>query len=139
MIDSMMYLMVWMLIYVGGLCLIKTSICITMLRISTNMPKTRIAIYLLMGLTISTWITTFTGLLVLCRPVEANWDQRILMEGRGECAAPSAMMGLSYFATGSTIATDLACAVLPAFVIWQTQMSLKMKIILATILSFGSL
>lgn len=139
MVDSMMYLMVWMMLYVGALCLVKTSICITTLRIATNMPKLRIAVYILLGLTIATFLTTFIGILLLCRPVEANWDQSILAEGRGECSPITAMLGLSYMSTASTIATDLACAVLPAIVLWQTQMKRSMKIIVTILLSFGSL
>ena len=139
MVDSMMYLMVWMLIYVGGLCLIKTSICITTLRIATNMPKMRICVYLLMGLTITTWITTFTGILLLCDPVAANWDQSLIIEKGAKCVGMSVMIGLSYFSTASTIATDLICAILPAVVLWQTQMKPRTKILVATLLSFGSL
>ena len=139
MVDSMMYLMVWMLIYVGGLCMIKTSICITTLRIATNMPKLRICVYLLMGLTIATWITTFTGILLICDPVAANWDQTLVIEKGAKCADMSVMIGLSYFATASTIATDLICAILPAVVLWQTQMKPRTKILVATLLSFGSL
>lgn len=139
MVNGTMYMMVWMLIYVGGLCMIKTSICLTTLRIATNMQKLRIAVFALMALTIITWITTFIGILLLCDPVEANWDKSIVMAGEGTCAPDSAMIGLSYFATASTILTDLVCAVLPAIVLWQTQMKLKMKIVIAFLLSFGSL
>lgn len=135
----MMYLMVWMMLYVGALCLVKTSICITTLRIATNMPKLSIAVYALLGLIIATFLTTFIGILLLCRPVEANWDQSIILEGRGECSPVTAMLGLSYMSTASTIATDLACAVLPAVVLWNTQMKRSMKIIVAILLSFGSL
>ncbi|WYZ34043.1 hypothetical protein EsH8_I_000319 [Colletotrichum jinshuiense] len=138
MVDSLKYLMTWMMLYVGALCLIKASICITTLRIATTMPKLRIAVYVLLGLTIATFFTTFIGILLLCRPVEANWDASIIAEGRGECSSVTAMLGLSYTSTASTIATDLACAVLPAIILWQTQMKLSTKIMVSTILSFGS-
>lgn len=139
MVDGAMYLITWMLIYVGALAMIKTSICVTTLRIATNMTKLRIAVYALMALTIVSWITTFIGILLLCRPVKANWDKSIVLAGEGSCAPDSAMIGLSYFSTATTILTDLVCAVLPAIVLWQTQMKLKMKIVVASLLSFGSL
>ncbi|WQF81604.1 hypothetical protein CDEST_06618 [Colletotrichum destructivum] len=137
--ESMKYLMIWMMLYVAALCLVKSSICFTTLRIATTMPKLRIAVYVLLGLTIATFFTTFIGILLLCRPVEANWNQSLIAEGRGECSSMSAMLGLSYTSTASTIATDLACAVLPAIILWQTQMKLSTKIVVSTILSFGSL
>lgn len=139
MVDSTMYLMIWMLIYIGALCLVKTSICITTLRIATTMPKLRMAIYALMGLIIATFLATFIGVLLLCRPVEANWDTSIVAEGRGECSPITAMLGLSYMSTASTIVTDLACAFLPAIILWQTRMKVSMKILLSVVLSFGSL
>lgn len=139
MVESIKYLMIWMILYVAALCLVKTSICVTTLRIATTLPKLRIAVYVLLGLTIATFITTFTGILLLCRPVAANWDQSIILEGRGECSPITSMLGLSYTSTASTIITDLACAVLPAIILWHTQMKLSTKIMVATVLSFGSL
>ncbi|PKS05438.1 hypothetical protein jhhlp_008814 [Lomentospora prolificans] len=138
MVESIKYLMIWMILYVAALCLVKTSICVTTLRIATTLPKLRIAVYVLLGLTIATFITTFTGILLLCRPVAANWDQSIILEGRGECSPITSMLGLSYTSTASTIITDLACAVLPAIILWHTQMKLSTKIMVATVLSFGS-
>ncbi|KAI3551291.1 hypothetical protein CSPX01_01208 [Colletotrichum filicis] len=137
-VESMKYLMIWMMLYVAVLCTIKTSICITTLRIATTMPKLRTAVYILMGLTVATFFTTFVGILLLCRPVEANWDTSIVLEGRGECSPVSSMLALSYTSTVSTIVTDLACAVLPAIILWQTQMKLSTKIMVSFVLSFGS-
>ncbi|TKW59391.1 hypothetical protein CTA1_10211 [Colletotrichum tanaceti] len=127
--ESLKYLMMWLLLYVAALCLVKSSICVTTLRIATTMPRLRIAVYVLLGLTIATFLTTFIGLLMMCRPVEANWNLTLVAEGRAECAPLSVMMGLSYTSTSSTIATDLACAVLPAIILWRTQMKLSTKIL----------
>ncbi|KAF0324817.1 glucose dehydrogenase, partial [Colletotrichum asianum] len=138
MVESIKYLMIWMLLYVIALCLVKSSICITTLRIATTMPKLRVAVYVLLGLIIATFLTTFIGILLLCRPVEANWDASLIADGRGECSPVTSMLGLSYTSTASTIATDLACAVLPAIILMQTQMRLSTKIMVATFLSFGS-
>ncbi|KAK1984928.1 hypothetical protein LZ30DRAFT_406463 [Colletotrichum cereale] len=138
MVESIKYLMIWMLLYITALCAIKASICFTTLRIATTMPKLRVAVYALLGLTIATFFTTFIGVLLLCRPVEANWNQALIKEGRGECSSVTSMLGLSYTSTAATIATDLACAVLPAIILWQTQMKLSTKIVVSTILSFGS-
>ncbi|KAK1996009.1 hypothetical protein LX36DRAFT_638740 [Colletotrichum falcatum] len=138
-VDSIKYLMLWMLLYITALCAVKMSICFTTLRIATTMPKLRMAVYGLLALTVATFFTTFIGVLLLCRPVEANWNQSLIKEGRGECSSVKAMLALSYTSTAATIATDLACAVLPAIILWQTQMKLSTKIVVSTILSFGSL
>ncbi|KDN64345.1 hypothetical protein CSUB01_05137 [Colletotrichum sublineola] len=138
MVDSIKYLMIWMLLYIIALCAVKASICFTTLRIATTMPKLRIAVYALLGLTVATFLTTFIGVLLLCRPVEANWNQALIKEGRGECSSVTSMLALSYTSTAATIATDLACAILPAIILWQTQMKLSTKIVVSTILSFGS-
>ncbi|KAK2029944.1 hypothetical protein LX32DRAFT_638591 [Colletotrichum zoysiae] len=138
MVDSIKYLMLWMLLYITALCAVKASICYTTLRIATTMPKLRMAVYALLGLTVASFLTAFIGVLMLCRPVEANWNQSLIAEGRGECSSVTSMLALSYTSTAATIATDLACAVLPAIILWQTQMKLSTKIVVSTILSFGS-
>ncbi|EFQ25390.1 hypothetical protein CGRA01v4_02644 [Colletotrichum graminicola] len=138
MVESVKYLMIWMLLYITALCAVKASICYTTLRIATTMPRLRIAVYALLGLTVASFLTAFIGVLLLCRPVEANWNQRLIAEGRGKCSSVTSMLALSYTSTAATIVTDLACAVLPAIILWQTQMKLSTKIVVSTILSFGS-
>lgn len=138
-VSSIKYLMLWMLLYVIALCLVKSSICFTMMRIATTMPKLTIAVYCLLGLIIGTFISTFIGILLLCRPVEANWDSSLITAGKGECSATVSMLGLSYFSTASTILTDFSCAVLPAVILWHMQMKTSTKFLAAALLSFGSL
>lgn len=110
-----------------------------MLRIAQTMRYFRIAVYTLLVITIATWITTFVGILLLCRPVSANWDASLVMTGKGECASMDSMIALSYTSTASTILTDMACAVLPAFLLWDMQMALRNKILVGVLLSFASL
>lgn len=131
--QGLKYLILWMLVYVVGLMTIKCSICVTLLRIATNKKPYRIAIYALLGLTVATCIVTFVGVLLLCRPVSANWT------GKGECASMSSMVALSYTSTAATIGTDLACAVVPAMMLWNTQMTRHKKLSVMVLLSFGSM
>ncbi|KAH7033715.1 uncharacterized protein B0I36DRAFT_362353 [Microdochium trichocladiopsis] len=136
--DSRMWLIVWMLLYTCGLCMVKSSICVTMLRIAQTMQYFRICVYTLLAITVASWITTFVGVLLLCRPVAANWDANLLATGQAECASMDAMIALAYTSTASTILTDLACAVLPAFLLWRMQMPLRNKILVGILLSFAS-
>jgi hypothetical protein len=138
-IESTKYLMIWMLMYICSLVLIKSSICVTMLRIAGTNQIYRVSIWVLLGIIIATYLTTFIGVLLLCSPVEANWNTALVTAGKAKCAGMSAMIGLSYTSTAASIATDMACAVLPGIILWRTQMKLKTKISVTFLLSFGSL
>ncbi|KAH6646008.1 hypothetical protein BKA67DRAFT_541001 [Truncatella angustata] len=138
-VEATKYLMIWMLVYVNALVLIKCSICVTMYRIAGVTKSYRIAIWTLLAIIIGNYLTTFIGILSLCQPVEANWNTSLIAEGRATCAGMSAMIGLSYTSTACSIATDLACAVLPGVILWRTQMKLSTKISVTILLSFGSL
>lgn len=138
-IQSKKYLMIWMMLYVGSLVLIKASICMTMLRVGSPIKSLRVCVYLLLTFIIGTFLATIIGILCLCRPVEANWNTGLVLEGKATCTTMDVMIGLSYFSTASSIATDLACAVLPGVIVWNMQMPRKTKIWVCVLLSFGSL
>ncbi|QDS69319.1 hypothetical protein FKW77_003268 [Venturia effusa] len=133
MVEGMKYLMLWMLIYVVGLAVIKSSICATLLRIAGQKKLFRIAIFVLLGLTIATFFVTFVGILLLCQPVSGNWT------GEGRCASMQTMIALSYTSTASTITTDLACVVVPGAMLWNVQMKLAKKFSVFILLSFASI
>ena len=138
-VQSKKYLMIWMMLYVVSLALIKGSICITMLRIGSVIKVLRISVYALLTLVIISFVSTLVGILCLCRPVNANWNTSLVLEGKATCSSMDVMIGLSYWATSSSIATDLACAILPGIILWNTQMPLKTKLSVSVLLSFGSL
>ncbi|CAN8103229.1 unnamed protein product [Discula destructiva] len=131
-IEAIKYLIIWMVVYVVGLMAIKSSICVTLLRIASTITAYRIAIFALLGLTVATFLVTFIGILLYCHPISANWT------GQGTCASAQTMVALSYTSTASTILTDLACAVIPAVMLWNTQMSWGNKMSVMVLLSFGS-
>lgn len=131
-VEGKKYLMLWMMVYVIGLATIKSSICVTLFRVAAANRAFKIAIYVLLGLTISTFIVTIVGILLLCKPVSANWD------GQGECAEMSSMVALSYTSTASTIVTDLSLAILPGIMVMGTPMKLTQKLSVVGLLSFGS-
>ncbi|KAK7962882.1 uncharacterized protein PG986_003707 [Apiospora aurea] len=138
MMEATKYLMIWMLIYVCGLMLIKGSICITLFRIASTNKKYRFCIILLLAIIVGNFLTTFIGVLMLCSPVEANWNTALVAQGKAKCASVDAMIGLSYTSTAVSIATDMACAVLPGVILWRTQMAFKTKVSVTILLSFGS-
>lgn len=121
-----------MMVYVIGLATIKSSICVTLFRVAAANKAFKIAIYVLLALTIATFIVTIVGILLLCKPVSANWD------GQGQCAGMSSMVALSYTSTASTIVTDLSLAILPGIMVMGTPMKLLQKLSVVGLLSFGS-
>jgi hypothetical protein len=131
--------MIWMMHYVFSLVLIKASICMTMLRVGSPIKALRVCVYILLGFIVCTFLATIIGILCLCRPIEANWDTSLVLEGKATCTSMDVMIGLSYFSTASSIATDMACAVLPGVIVWNMQLKQMTKIAVCILLSFGSL
>ncbi|KAJ8063665.1 hypothetical protein OCU04_007530 [Sclerotinia nivalis] len=137
-VQGTKYLMLWMMLYVLGLAIIKSSICVTLLRIASSQKIYRLFVLGLLTLTIATFLVTFIGILLLCRPVAANWDTSLVAEGKGTCSGMGTMIALSYTSTACTIVTDMACAVFPGVMLYRTQMPLGRKISVGLLLSFAS-
>lgn len=137
-VEAMKYLMLWMMHYVVALVVIKGSICVTLLRIASVHRPYRIAVWALLGFIVCTFIITLVGILLLCDPVKANWETSLVVQGKAKCRPMSVMIGLSYMSTASTIITDLACAILPAILLWKTQMKTSAKWSVMGLLSFAS-
>ncbi|KAI1459611.1 hypothetical protein F4805DRAFT_47782 [Annulohypoxylon moriforme] len=136
--EARKFLAVWLPLYAACLVLVKGSICITMLRLTQTMKYTRWSIYLLLWLCICAFIISIVGSASSCRPFAANWDLRLITEGKGSCSPVSAVLGISYTSTAITIATDIGCAILPGVILWKTQLKLKVKLSVGLLLSFGS-
>ncbi|KAI1086592.1 hypothetical protein F5B19DRAFT_501184 [Rostrohypoxylon terebratum] len=137
--DATMFFAIWLPLYATCLVLIKASICLTMLRLTQTMRYTRWAIYVLQFLSISAFIISVTGSATSCTNFAANWDRRLLAEGKATCAPVSGVFGITYTTTAITIITDIACAIIPGIVLWNTQLKLKVKVSVGVLLSFGSL
>lgn len=132
-------LTIWILVYVVSLATIKSSICVTLLRIGNTKTSLRVAAWVLLAITWASFMVTFVGVLLFCRPIEANWNTSLLLEGKGSCASMEVMIALSHTATGTTILTDAACVVLPGMMLWDIQMKRRAKLGVFALLSFASL
>lgn len=131
-VEGLKYLMLWMMVYIVNLAIIKGSICVTLYRIGYANAKYKIAVFILLGLTIATMLVTLIGVLLLCKPISANWT------GEGQCAGSATLVALSYTSTAATIITDLSLALLPGVMIWNTLMDPRQKVLVIGLLSFGS-
>ncbi|KAI1763612.1 hypothetical protein GGR53DRAFT_531365 [Hypoxylon sp. FL1150] len=136
--EGKKYFTIWILVYVHALATIKSSICITILRIAGTRRVMRISVWVLLAITWASYLVTFIGDMLVCRPIEASWKPELVLSGEAYCAPMELMIALSHTATGSTVATDLACAVLPGIILWNTQMNKRSKISAYVLLSFAS-
>ncbi|KAM0552365.1 hypothetical protein ACHAPJ_007925 [Fusarium lateritium] len=137
--ESQKFYIVWITIYVVAVALIKSSVCVTLRRIaSKSIPILHYAIWVLFGLTWASFCVTFFGILTFCRPVEANWNTALVLEGKATCADTETLIGISHTNTATSIVTDVGCIVLPGVLLWKTQMSVKAKIQVLSLLSLAS-
>ncbi|KUI70258.1 hypothetical protein VM1G_05934 [Cytospora mali] len=138
-VQAMKFFTIWILVYVVGLALIKSSICTTIWRIAHVRHSMRITVYSLFGLVWASFIVTFVGMLLYCMPIQANWDTSLLLEHKAHCGSIAAMIGISHTATVTTIITDIGCAAVPGLLLWKTQMKAQAKLEVFALMSVASL
>jgi hypothetical protein len=63
----------------------------------------------------------------------------LAISGEGTCASVDIFLVIGHTATVSTILTDLALVVVPAIILWNTQMKRQAKLQAFGLLSFASL
>ena len=125
--------------YVVGLAMVKSSICITIQRIASTRTALINTVWVLLAVTWASFFVTFLGTLLYCRPVAAIWTPTLILSGEGTCAPVDTFIIIGHVATVSTIATDLALVVVPAVMLWNTQMKRQAKIQAFGLLSFASM
>ncbi|KAH5251997.1 hypothetical protein HBI82_039470 [Parastagonospora nodorum] len=136
--HAMKFYIIWILTYVLALATVKSSICITILRIASNKVNLRISVYVLLAVTWASFFITFIGTLLYCQPVNAIWDISLILGGKGKCAPVKTFIIIGHTATVSTILTDMALVVVPAIILWNTQMKRQAKLQAFGLLSFAS-
>lgn len=136
--QAMKWYTIWILIYVIGLALLKSSICMMIWRIASVRRGMRITLIFLLSLVWASFFVTFIGVLLYCSPVEANWETHLVLEGKARCGSIAAMIGLSHTATVTTIITDIGCAMLPGVLLWRTQMKSQAKLEVFALMSVAS-
>ncbi|KNG49627.1 integral membrane protein [Stemphylium lycopersici] len=131
--EAIKYYLIWILVYVVALATVKSSVCITIRRIASIKKPMRITVWVLLAVTWASFLVTFAGTLAYCQPVSALWT------GQGHCASAETFLVIAHTATVSTILTDMALVVVPAIILWNTQMKRQAKLQAFGLLSFASL
>ncbi|TLD07246.1 hypothetical protein PgNI_10361 [Pyricularia grisea] len=135
---------IWILVYLCAMVMIKTSICITLLRILPHGPRKsltntlRLCTWTLIGLTCAAWCVSFIGILTLCRPIQASWDKSLVATGKAQCGSQEALIGISQTVTATGIITDFGCTILPGIMLWKSPMGQSFKIQILFLLSVAS-
>lgn len=136
--ESMKYYIIFILCYVVSLAVVKSSVCLTILRIATTLKPLRICVWVLLAVTWCSFMITFVGTLLYCSPVRAIWTPTLILSGAGSCAPVDTFVVIGHVATVSTIVTDLALVIVPGVLMSQTQMKRQAKIQAWGLLSFAS-
>ncbi|CAH0031656.1 unnamed protein product [Clonostachys rhizophaga] len=119
--------------YAATLVFVKSSICVTVLRIAAG----RVYIWTLRGLIILAVLMSSVGLIVIlvqCRPVEAFWDS-----SKGTCMDKILPTILTYAASVSNVITDFVTATIPIILVRRLQMRAKLKLYAQLVMGLGIL
>ncbi|RYP59402.1 hypothetical protein DL769_008547 [Monosporascus sp. CRB-8-3] len=133
-IEGYKTLLIWQAFYAGSLALIKSSICISLMRITQQ----KIYLNILRGLIILSAALCAVGLVVIvnqCHPLDRYWDKRV----PGTCWPPISATVLTYAASVSNVITDLTVAAIPFFLLRHVQMRSRLKLYVRLILGLGIL
>ncbi|RGP81031.1 hypothetical protein FLONG3_820 [Fusarium longipes] len=126
------WLWIGQIIYSLSLLPLKSSICVTLLRIAVLKAHRIIAWGTLVFTVVSTGIVT-VGLFAICRPISAQ----AIGADAGSCPPQAVIVG--YLVTASAVVTDWICALLPIFMLYKSNMKKATKISVSIILGLASL
>ncbi|KAF2642228.1 hypothetical protein P280DRAFT_297048 [Massarina eburnea CBS 473.64] len=118
--------------YAAGAMFIKISVAVTLLRIATSRRPFEIALWALIGATITTGLVFCIGIANVCHPVSTLWG-----ESEGVCNL-QLNTDVSLFFSAIEITTDFSLSILPAVLLWNVQMKGKVKGSVAVMLALAS-
>ncbi|RGP67948.1 hypothetical protein FSPOR_5609 [Fusarium sporotrichioides] len=130
-VDGRKYMWIGGVFYNFSLIPLKCSICVTLLRIAVSKLH-RTLVWITLIFTLVTMMYTFIGYLAACKHVSSNWYNR------GECSAP-VLTSVSYVQSISAVISDWACAILPGFMLYKSNMRRATKVSVTIILGLAAL
>ncbi|KAK1573748.1 uncharacterized protein LY79DRAFT_567814 [Colletotrichum navitas] len=132
--EGLKSLLIWQALYSAGLCFIKASISITLMRITTQKVYHRI----LIGLLVFCSVVSATSIIVIlnqCHPLERYWDKAV----PGSCMAPASATAMSYISSAVNVLTDISVATIPIFLLRHVQMRSQLKFYIRMLFGLGLL
>ncbi|KAF2025881.1 hypothetical protein EK21DRAFT_103588 [Setomelanomma holmii] len=123
------------LLYVLANCLLKFAIGFFYLRVA--MQRWHIwCIRLLMMGTVLFGLTYLLLVIFQCNPVNEFWNNHPASE---KCLPKGPTLGITYALAAVNAAADWAFGTLPFFIVWDLEMKLKTKLLVAGILAFAAI
>ncbi|KAF1943002.1 hypothetical protein EJ02DRAFT_151838 [Clathrospora elynae] len=126
----------WWLCYVAyawSMIAAKISIGIFLLRVTVRKLHKWI-LYIAMALTVLTGLIFFFVTLLQCMPISYFWDKTI---ENGWCVPIDVIIALTFLYSAISVVADFTFAILPFFLIWGLNMSVKSRVMLIPILGMG--
>lgn len=118
--------------YCFSLLFLKSSICVTLLRIAV-IKTHRIIIWCTLTFAILSTSVVIIGLFLICRPISTAWGHT------GTCASTVVIASLGYLVSAGAVVTDWICAILPLFMLYKSNMKLATKIGVSAVLGSAAL
>lgn len=116
------------------MCAAKLSFGWLLLRIVCK-PAHAYIIYATSSIVMLAAIIFFFVTIFQCNPVSKYWKE----DQPGYCMPPRIFIDLAYLYSAVSVVTDLAYALLPAFVIWHVQLRTRIRFILIILMGLGCL
>ncbi|KAK1995614.1 hypothetical protein LX36DRAFT_581988 [Colletotrichum falcatum] len=120
------------LFYCLSMVVSKMSIAYFLMRITTQKVH-KWVVYIAMLFTVVSGIIFFFVTLFQCQPVSFFWNK----DQAGSCVNPDIVIGLAYAYSASSVVSDFAFALLPAFIVVKLQMPKQTKYALIPLLMMG--
>ncbi|KAK2053393.1 hypothetical protein LY76DRAFT_597858 [Colletotrichum caudatum] len=132
--EGLKLLLIWQVLYSAGLCIIKASISITLMRITTQKAYH----YILIGLLVFCSVVSTTSIVVIlnqCHPLERYWDKSV----PGTCMTPASATAMSYISSAVNVITDISVATIPIVLLRNVQMRSQLKFYIRILFGLGLL
>ncbi|KAI4623708.1 uncharacterized protein J4E88_009345 [Alternaria novae-zelandiae] len=126
----------WWLCYIAycwAMITSKMSIGLFLLRVTVKKLHKYI-IYAAMGLTVLCGLVFFFVTLFQCHPISFFWDKN---NPAGTCINVDVIIGLTFLYSAISVISDFTFAILPFFLIWGLNMSVKTRVLLIPILGMA--
>ncbi|KAH9909998.1 hypothetical protein F4778DRAFT_28646 [Xylariomycetidae sp. FL2044] len=134
-IEAAKYFFLFQDFYVWANIPIKSSICLSLIRVAESTSRWMTwTLYSMIFLIAGSSVGANIYLLTSCTPLAASWDKTI--QG-ATCRPPSHTVILGNMYSGINIFVDWVVALLPILLLWRIQMPLRQKVTVMAVLSLG--
>ncbi|RFU27484.1 hypothetical protein B7463_g8845, partial [Scytalidium lignicola] len=131
--EGIKSIFLWQVFFLSGFVFIKSSICLTLLRIAI-VKWHRFTLWILIGITVFCDIFVDIYVLLQCRPIQSTWG-----ETKGTCLPNTITVVITFVVSAFNLITDVTTAVLPFLMLKDVQMSRQRKTAITAVLSLGVL